>query len=300
MTDTTDRTSRNQVFSSAEQTPPQATTTPNRPPNVQPGMPTRNVMEEDFGYTVPIEAVPLPSRGVIYPTDTSVHGTETLQLRAMTAREEDILTSRALIKKGTVITHLLKSCIVDRTVDVDSLITGDRNALMTALRITGYGATYKVEVSCPQCGEKSKQDFDLTDLPIKRLLIQPIADGSNLFEFELPVTKKKVHFKFLTGNDEQEILVTNERKKKSGMSTDNLVTTRLKYSIVSIENITDKSKISMFIRNMPARDSLELRKFIDNNEPGIEMKSWMECPHCTEHSEVRLPMGASFFWPNSD
>ncbi|NCA17808.1 MAG: hypothetical protein EBS90_12335, partial [Betaproteobacteria bacterium] len=66
------------------------------------------------------------------------------------------------------------------------------------------------------------------------------------------------------------------------------------------DNITDKNKISMFCRNMPARDSLELRKHIDNNEPGIEMKSWMDCPSCLEHSEVRLPIGAAFFWPDSD
>ena len=269
-------------------------------PNVQPGMPTRNVMRDDFGFEVPVETVPLPSRGVTYPVEEGLHGRETVDIKAMTAREEDILTSKALIKKGTVISHLLKSCLTDRSINPDQMLAGDRNAIMTALRITGYGGDYKVEVDCPSCSERSKQSFDLTTLPIKRLEIDPVALGSNVFEFKLPITKKKVRFKFLTGSDEQDIMVMAERRKKSGMTGENLVTTRLQYAIESIEGIADKTKIQMFIRNMPARDSLELRRYIDKHEPGIDMKSWMDCPACLEQSEVRLPMGASFFWPDAE
>ena len=264
------------------------------------GMPTRNVMKDDFGFEIPVDSVPLPSRGVVYPTDSVLHGVETVEIRAMTAREEDILTSRALIKKGTVISELIKSCLVNKDIDVGEMIAGDRNAIMTALRITGYGSDYRVEVDCPACSERSKQDFNLTELPIKRLETNPIADGANLFEFTLPVTKKDVRFKFLTGKDEEEISITLERKKKTGLQGENLVTTRLSHSLVSVEGITDKSKVNMFISNMPARDSLALRRHIDGNEPGIEMKTWMDCPHCMESSEVRLPIGASFFWPDAE
>jgi len=161
------------------------------------------------------------------------------------------------------------------------------------------GTNYRAEVDCPACGERSKQDFDLSELPIKRLDIEPVAPGANLFEVELPVTRKKIRFKFLTGNDEMEISALTERKKKLGQMGDNLVTTRLQYAIQSIDSINDKNKIQMFIKNMPARDSLHLRRHIDDNEPGIEMKGWMDCPSCHEHSEVRLPLGASFFWPES-
>ena len=106
------------------------------------GFSTRNVMKDDFGMEVPVESVPLPSRGLIYPVDSSSHNRETIEIKAMTAREEDILTSRALIKKGTVITQLIKSCVVDKSINVESMISGDRNALMTAIRITGYGSDY--------------------------------------------------------------------------------------------------------------------------------------------------------------
>ena len=270
------------------------------PPGVNPSIQRRDVMKEDFGYEVPVETVPLPSMGLTYPADHPLHGQETTMVRAMTAREEDILTSRALIKKGIVISHLLKSCLVDKSLNVDEMLSGDRNALMVALRVTGYGADYNVEVDCPACGERSKQSFDLTQLNVNRLKLSPTIAGTNSFEFELPITKKKVKFKFLTGYDEQEIMVISERKKKQGINTENVVTERLKYSILSIDNIDDKNKIGMFIRNMPARDSLELRRFIDKSEPGIDMKSWMDCNACYETSEVRLPLGAAFFWPDTD
>ena len=265
-----------------------------------PGIPTRNVMQEDFGYEVPVEAVPLPSSGVVYPADSPLHGQETIEIRAMTARDEDILTSRALIKKGTVITELLKQCMVNKTVNVDQMISGDRNAVMVALRVTGYGTGYNVEVNCPQCSENSKQEFNLAELPIKRLSVQPVAAGANVFEFTLPVTKKPIRFKFLTGQDETDMLVMQERMKKRGMGADQLVTQRLQHQVLQVAGIDDKTKIQLFIRNMPARDSLALRRHIDDNEPGIDMKAWMDCPHCLETSEVRLPMGATFFWPDAE
>lgn len=262
-------------------------------------LPTRDVMKDDFGFEIPIEAVPLPSKGVVYPTDSALYDRETVDIRAMTAREEDILTSRALIKKGTVITELIRSCLVDKRIDVNKMISGDRNAVMVALRITGYGAEYSAEVDCPACGTKSKQAFDLAQLPIKSLEVEPVEMGQNLFEFTLPLTKKVVKFRFLTGADEEEILQIQERKKKAGGMSDNLVTTRLQFAIVSIDGKTDKSVISSFIRNMPAKDSLALRQFIDRNEPGVEMKSYMDCPNCNETSEVKMPLGASFFWPDA-
>jgi hypothetical protein len=266
----------------------------------QPGMPTRNVMKDDFGFEVPVESVPLPSRGIVYPAESALHGKETIDIRAMTAREEDILTSRALIKKGTVISELIQSCLVDKNIDVNEMISGDRNAVMTALRITGYGPEYKVEVDCPACGERSKQEFSLAELPIKRLEISPITEGANIFEFQLPAVKKNIRFRFLTGKDEEEITQLMERKKKSGLQGENLVTTRLSHCLMAVEEITDKTKVGMFIRNMPARDSLALRQFMDKHEPGVDMRGWMTCPHCIENSEVRLPLGASFFWPDAE
>ena len=254
------------------------------------------IQKQEVKY--PTETIPLPTKGWFYPETNPLSSGE-IELKQMTAREEDILTSRALIKNGTVITELLKSCIVDKTIDVRKMLSGDRNAIMVALRITGYGPEYKVEVECPSCSEKSTQEFDLIQLPIKRLTIDPVREGENLFELQLPVSKKVIQFKFLTGADEEEISTAQERKKKAGMQVDTLVTTRLAYSIMAIDGRVEKNEISKFIRNMPARDSLTLRKHMDKTEPGIEMKGYINCRLCGHNEEVQMPMGASFFWPDT-
>ena len=264
------------------------------------GFQVKDVMRDDFGFEIPVESVPLPSGGKVYPVETGLHNVESVDIKAMTAKEEDILTSRALIKKGTVITELIKSCLVDKRLDVDDMISGDRNALMTSIRITGYGSDYEAELDCPACGERGKGEFSLLELPMKHLELEPVAEGANLFEFMLPVTKKKVHFRFLTGKDENEIQTIMERRKKQGWTADSLITTRLTHQLVAVDGVKDRNKLNHFIKNMPARDSLALRKYIDRNEPGIEMKSWYDCPACMESSEVRLPMGASFFWPDTE
>lgn len=258
----------------------------------------RNVMLDDFGINIAAESVPLPSRGVIY-NNNSLQGTESVEIKPMTAKEEDILTSRAYIKNGTVITKLIKSCLIDRTIDPDDLISGDRNALLIALRITGYGSDYTLEINCPNCGSTNKSTFDLSQLEIKRLKVEPVELGQNIFEVTLPVTKKSVKVKFLTGHDEREMMIISDRKKKSGLNVENSVTDRLSRSIISIEGITDRNKINLFVQHMPARDSLALRRFLDDYEPGIDMKSHMTCDSCHEESEVDLPIGASFFWPDS-
>ena len=263
------------------------------------GMPKSDVMKDDFGWEVPVESVPLPSEGKVYDTDSPLSNKTMLDIKAMTAKEEDILTSRALIKKGTVISSLLQSCILEPGINVSDMLTGDRNALMIAVRITGYGADYRADVTCPTCDARSQQNFDLGELPIRRLNIDPVSPGENKFSFMLPVTKKEVHFKFLTGRDEEEMSIIADRKKAvlPEMQGDSLVTSRLARSVEYVGGITDKNKINIFVDRMPAQDSRKLRAYMDANEPGIEMKSWMGCPSCGESSEVELPMGANFFWP---
>tara|TARA_B000000557_G_C20809015_1_gene459079 strand:+ start:2417 stop:3256 length:840 start_codon:yes stop_codon:yes gene_type:complete len=258
-----------------------------------------NVMADDFGIEIPAEIVPLPSRGIIYSEESNLFGLESLEIRPMTAREEDILTSRALIKSGKVISKLIQSCLINKNIDPDDLISGDRNALMVALRITGYGSDYSSEITCPNCGHVNKKEFDLSSLKIRRLEVDPVELGENCFEVVLPVTKKSVKVRFLTGHDERDMLIQNERKKKQGFTTETLVTDRLVRSIISVDNISDRNKIGFFVKNMPVRDSLALRKFLDKNEPGIEMKDYLSCISCHEESEVSIPLGPTFFWPDS-
>lgn len=284
-----EREQRNQVFATGA-------------PDVDPRIPMTTAadrVKSDFGLEVPVETIPLPSAGRVYPPQSSLHGRETVDIKAMTAREEDILTSRALLKKGTVITELIKSCLIDKTINPIDMLTGDRNAMMVAIRITGYGAEYDVEVECNECASKLPRTFNLGELPIRRLEIAPVQEGMNLFEFMLPYSKKAVRFKFLTGRDEEEIMATAEKQKKLQLQGEASVTTNLLYSIVSIEGVEDRAKIAGFVKMMPARDSLALRNYIRDNEPGITMRQEVTCPSCSHAEEVVMPIGVTFLWPSA-
>jgi hypothetical protein len=269
-------------------------------PPVHPAMPKRDIMREDFGWEVPVETVPLPSKGVIYPPSSAFCGRETVDIRAMTAREEDILTSRAYLKRGTVINELIKSCMIDKGGDPGDLIAGDRNALMVAMRITGYGSEYRAEATCQVCGRTGPQQFDLGSLAIRRLEIDPVRPRENAFSFTLPVTKKPVTFKFLSGHDSAEIGLQIDRLKAiTPDAPEPSVTLFLERSLISVGDVSDRTKISMFVRNMPAQDSRVLRKFIRDNEPNIDMSTDMACSLCGEASRVEMPIGATFLWPDA-
>ncbi len=256
-------------------------------------------LQQDLGYDIPVETVPLPSQGLAYPVGHPLHRKTTVEIRAMTAREEDILTSRALIKNGTVITRLIQSCLIDQSIDASSLVSGDRNALMIAIRITGYGATYNVEMRCSNCEIKQPAGFNLSDLGIKPLNVDPESIGENGFSLTLPVSGKSVVVRFQTGQDEEESAVVNERKKKQGIGAENLVTDQLMRSITHLDGDPDKSKISQFVRYMPAADSLTIRKFLEENEPGVDMTVNFKCDYCQHEEEVSLPIGTNFFWPQA-
>jgi len=245
---------------------------------------------------IPTESIPLPSKGLIYPIGTSLCNAESLDIRCMTAREEDLLTSRALLKSGKLIDQLVSACLMDKTIDVGEMISGDRNALLIAIRITGYGAEYGVQIECPECAQSCEHEFTLNGLPIKSLGANPVQPNLNLFDYTLP-SGDTVQFKLLTANDERALLKEAERRKKTRIG-EKTVTSRLLQEIVSINGEIDKRKISEYIDFMPARDSRELRKYIDKIEPGIEMKQWFTCPECLSESEVNIPLGVTFLWPN--
>lgn len=255
---------------------------------------------KEFGWEVPYELAPLPSRGAVYGKNSALHKKDSVSIKAMTAKEEDILLSRAYSKSGTTVTELLKSCIAEHDVDPGYLLSGDRQSIIVAIRITGYGSAYNADVVCPACVSRVKQDFDLSALEIKPLDIAPKHEGANEFDFTLPVSKKRVTFKFLTGRDEEEINVISERRKKLfGETAENPVTTRLSHQIITIEGVEDKNKITTFVNNMPAGDSRALRLYIEKHEPGLNMNVMMTCSSCNAESEVALPIGPAFFWPRA-
>ena len=258
--------------------------------------PTQNKTIE---FEIPTEFVKLPSKGKIYGPDSNLFQKEELEIRVMTAKDEDILTSRALVRKNLVIQRLLQNILVDKSINVNELIRGDREALLIALRITGYGTDYNVNLTCPQCMSTFMHNVDLSKLEIKFLEIEPLEPNVNMFDLILPVSSKEVIWKFIDFVDESQIAdIQKNRKKKLNTDVDNLVTLRLLHSIVSIDGVADRNLIASATKNMPARDSLALRNYIDESEACIKMNSDVTCENCGEESAVDIPMTAGFFWPN--
>lgn len=269
-------------------------------PAAQESLGQRSIVgNNDFDWEIPYESIPLPSQGSIYSENSFFYGKSSIDIKAMTAKEEDILMSQALIKKGTVIEELIKSCVMDRSANVDDLILGDRNALSIAIRITGYGSDYNAEVSCPKCDHRNQKVFDLADLEIKRLGAKPVEQGVNLFEYTLPVSKKVVRFKLLTGADEREKDLQDKSYTKAlGPMSLGIVTSNLRYIIQAVDGITEKGKIYKFIDMMPAMDSKKLREYIAQIQPGIDMTTSLTCENCGSTSPVSLPITSELFWPS--
>jgi len=268
-------------------------------------------VKDEFGIDVPDICAPLPSMGLTYPVGSALHGVTDVVLRAMTTKEENILTSQALIKRGTVINELIKSLLVEKTFNVEDLLLGDRNALMVAARASGYGAAYEARVKCSAdgCGFENVHTFDLSQLDIKRLELTPVSPGMNLFEFQFPKCKLNVRFKFFTARDELEASNIRDREEKAGIAKDDNVTKTVLRVIRAVQNKNGdwiensgegRTKIEALVSNLlSAEDATALRLHVKENEPGINMKQEYTCSKCGNAEEVEIPIGTTFLWPAS-
>jgi DNA-directed RNA polymerase subunit M/transcription elongation factor TFIIS len=253
----------------------------------------------ELSFTVPTEFVSLPSKGKFYPKDHPLHGKDTLEIKFMTAKEEDILTSQSLIKKGVAIDRMLQNLITDKNVQVPDLLIGDKNALTMAARISGYGSEYDIVVTCPSCQEKCKHKFDLSLIEEKQLEdfsdlpIESQEDG--LFTVSLLRTKAKVQFRLLTGKDEADIVKSMSDKKITREEKNS--TSQLKRILVSVNDNTDKRVIDNFVDSLPVIDAKLLRGLLKKVTPDVDMKQDFECSKCGHEEEVEIPFTVEFFWP---
>ena len=213
----------------------------------------------------------------------------------MTAKEEDILTSQNLIKKGVVIDTLINSLIITEGVTSNDLLIGDKNAVMVAARILAYGPEYVCEIKDPNTGNDITQTFNLADCPFKKL---PEGIKENKFEVELPVSKSKVVFKLLTGLEEKNIEDELNSQKKIGSDIVPELTTRLRHCITSVDGDDSQSTINSFSVNILARDSMHLRKQISKVSPDIELTQQVDIGG--QPVKVDIPMTVGFFWPSTE
>jgi len=242
----------------------------------------------------PSEIIDLPSEGKLYPEGHPCKDGK-IEIKYMTAKEEDILTSQNLIKKGVVIDRLMDSLILTNGVKSDDLILGDKNAVMVAARILAYGPEYPAEITNPKTGEKIQHTFNLADCPFKKL---PEGITENKFEVTLPISKTALTFKLLSGREEVAIAEELKASKKIGSDVSPELTTRLRHTITSVDGDSSQATINNFVLNLLARDSMHLRKQIKDTSPDIELQQEVEIEG--ESVKVDIPMTVGFFWPDTE
>jgi len=248
-------------------------------------------------YAFPTEVLALPSKGLLYPKDHPL-SSGTIDVKYMTAKEEDILTSSNLIEKGLVIDKLLESVIANPKVKLDDLLIGDKNALMLGTRVLGYGKEYVVELEDPDTTLKVEHKIDLTSLGSKTIDDDVFKNGNN-FSFKLPNSKKTIEFKLLTHKDEMEIdtILKGYKKLEKVTGVSNALTTRLKKQIISVDGKTDRKEIDNFVDNQfLALDTKAFRKYSTSITPDIIFETEYESQIGELHT-VTIPIGVGFFWP---
>ena len=246
-----------------------------------------------FSFVVPTEFVDLPSQGRFYPENHPLHGKDSIEIKQMTAKEEDILTSRTLLKKGVALERLIQSLIVDKNINPSTLLVGDRNAIIIAARVSGYGSEYKTSVTCPDCETKQDYEFNLFDSnqitgDIREDL--GVTDNANgTITCILPKTNVTIVAKLLTGREEKMLTTTK---------SDNLISKQIESIVLSVNGDTSPKAIKYLASNLPSFDSRHLRLVLKHATPNVDLTQEFSCTECGYTQEMEVPLTADFFWPD--
>ena len=266
-----------------------------------PQMMAQTQSENPFSFVVPTEFVELPSKGLFYGEGHPLHNQDTIEVKQMTAKEEDILTSRALLKKGVALDRVISSIIVDKKINPASLLVGDRNAILISARVSGYGNEYHTKATCPACGETQEYQFDLNDAEVysgdNLLPEEAVRNEDGTFTTTLPKTKIEITYRLLNGADERALLaqLENARKRKK---EENSITRQLKQIVVAVNGDTEQKNINFVVDNMPSSDSRHLRMIYKLSTPNVDMTQNFECAECGYEQDMEVPLTADFFWPD--
>jgi hypothetical protein len=248
-------------------------------------------------YDFPTEIIDLPSKGKLYPKD-HILSSGTIEMKYMTAKEEDILTNQSYIKQGVVLDKLFKSLIMTK-VNYNDILLCDKNAIMVAARILGYGKDYEITVTDPESGDPISHTVDLTDLKDKEIDWSLIDDGINAFPLTLPTSKKQIKLKLLSQGEQTKI--DAELKGLAKIKKEAGLTTLLKHVIVELDGDDDKSKIRKFVdTNLLAIDSRAIRQFLKTITPEIDMSIEVPVGEAGDTFPGQLDIGLDFFWPDAE
>ena len=256
---------------------------------------------EGFSFVVPTEFVELPSKGKFYPANHALHNRESIEIKQMTAKEEDMLTSRSLLRKGVALDRVLESVVLDKSIRPNELLVGDRNAIIVAMRVNGYGSDYATQISCPSCNTSQKYNFNLNELEYfhgDSDLTSDVKDlGGGFFSTVLPRLKATVTFRLLNGDDEKRMMKKLETDRKEHRQ-ENLITSHLYNMIVGVNGSNEPVHIQSLIDSIPSSDARHLRLMYKLTAPNLDMNQYFECASCDHQQELEVPLTADFFWPD--
>lgn len=253
-----------------------------------------NSMEQQPIYEPPHDVIALPSGGKFYKNKK-----DTVKVAYLTASDENILTSPNLLQNGKVIDVLLDAKIIDKDLRAAQMLSGDKNAVLFFLRATGYGEMYPVELTDPKTGKKFETEIDISTFKPKEITLSPDDNGE--CEFVLPKSKDKIKFKYLTAEEDEKLIKEDDaRRNKMGQNAiSKLLTMRLAAQITEVNGIREKSQIQQYVEVMSVQDSGALRKYVSDNEPGLDLDIQVEAPS-GEFFFGELPITAKFLWPYID
>ena len=262
------------------------------PAPVQPGA-------NNLNFVIPTELVELPSKGYFYPSDHLLYGKEFVEIKHMTAKEEDILTSTNLIEKGVVLEYLVQSLLIDKNINAKTLLSGDQNAILLNARINGYGPEYSFQISCTECGKNIKRDHDLGTVQNKKLDYDSCM-SNGLIELFLPKLKATIKFRYLNLHEHSLLTKEIERSKNVGTGYGS-VTTFLRYIIQSVNDrpFGNNPDIFNFIENIPSYDVKIIQKTYLDFLPDVDFSCDIQCDSCGHVERSHVPITAQFFWPKS-
>ena len=245
---------------------------------------------EESKFKFPTEIIELPSKGLVYSEDNPLSSGK-IEMKYMTAKEEDILSNQSYIQKGVVLDKLLQSLIVSK-INYQDLIVGDKNAIMIAARVLGYGKDYEFEYK----GEKVTVDLSLLDN--KPFDEASISQGQNEFSFTLPSSGTLITYKLLTHKDEMAIEAELRGLKKLNKNASPEVSTRLKHMILSVNGDSDRKSIREFVDTyFLAQDARSFRKHVADNQPDVNLTAQVDLMEGVE--DIEIPITVNFFWPDA-
>lgn len=271
-----------------------------------------NIEPTGVQFNIPTEIVQLPSKGLLYSQDSPLSSGE-VEIKHMTTREEDIISTESYIKNNQVVEKLLKSLIQTKC-RYNELLLGDRNAIMIAARIYGYGPDYAISIQNPS-GNQQKIEVDLSDVGSKEIDEEAVTKGKNEFTFNLPVSGHELKFKLLTVGDEKQIKRVLDSKKKKGKKDsrakkltnvksnsadgDPTFTTRLEHIILEVDgNKLSPEDKSRFVNSILARDARAFRNHYADIQPDVDLEFEFYDEETEEPFRHQVEIRPSFFYPD--